>query len=86
MKNIISIYTEEASTMLEILDMMILSGSVKVLAADPARLYNDANHDDVVMASITFETGESVEDVKLASELCTDDSVYICEEDPQDWE
>lgn len=83
--NIVTLYTKSAATMLAVLDMMVLSGSVKVLAADPARLYNDEKNHDVSMSSITIETNELRGDVELAANLVNDDVVYVCEEDPADW-
>jgi hypothetical protein len=83
---IVTLYTKSAATLLSVLDTMVLSGSVKVLAADPARLYNDVNHDDVSMPAVTIETKESLEDVKLAANLVNDDPVYVCKEDPADWQ
>lgn len=84
--NIVTLYTKSAINMLSVLDMMVLSGSVKVLAADPARLYSDANIADVNMASVTIETNELRGDVELAANLVCDDPVYVCDEDPADWE
>lgn len=83
--NIFTLYTKSAFNMLSVLDMMVLKGSVKVLAADPAKLYNDSNNHDVSLAAVTIETHELRGDVELAANLVCDDPVYVCDENPEDW-
>ena len=81
--NILTIYTVDASKLLAVLDDLASKKPIKVIASDPNRLYNDSTHDDVSMASITIMCDESHEEV---CEAIARDYVYVCEEDPSDWE
>lgn len=81
--SIITVYTKDASKLLSVLDSIASNkGSIKVLASDPSRLYNDSKHDDVSMASVTFSTDE---DHSSVVEFINRDDVFVCEEDPSDW-
>jgi hypothetical protein len=82
--NILTIYTKSAEKALTVIDDLArtTNGTIKVLACDPARLYNDANHDDVSMAAVTFYMEEDWLTIK---EFINDDNVFVCEEDPSDW-
>ena len=80
--NILTIYTKDASKLLSVLDDIVLRINITVLAADPARLYNDTNHEDVNMASITFKTDS---DYRIIDAVINSNDVFLCEEDPNDW-
>lgn len=81
--SILTMYSSDAFKLLDVFDTLVVNtGATKVLATDPNRLYNDANHEDVGMASITFESIKSVEEVK---DFIYRNDVFVCEEDPKDW-
>lgn len=82
--NIFTMYCLNVDTLLNTFDVLAYNkGGVKVLATDPKRLYNDAQHEDVSMASITFECTGSAEEVRT---FFNRNDVFVCEEDPKDWE
>lgn len=81
--NILTVYAKDASKLLSVLDDIVLKIDVKVLASDPARLYNDANHEDVNMASITFRTLASHSMVRV---VVNSTEIFVCEENLTDWE
>lgn len=81
--NIITVYTADASKLISVLDTVVRKVNVlKVLASDPARLYNDSNHEDVSMASVTFMTIDGFDTV---SERIKENDVFVCLEDSSDW-
>ncbi|EBU7866094.1 hypothetical protein DLB11_24520 [Salmonella enterica subsp. enterica serovar Kentucky] len=81
---ILTMYSADALKLLDVFDTMVSrKNTIKVLATEPNRLYNDDNHDDVNMASITFYSDEDVESVK---EFIFRNDVFVCEEDSSDWE
>ena len=74
---------KDASKLLDVIDSLAANkGSIKVLAADPTRLYNDANHEDVDMAAVTINIDE---DHASVVEFINRAGVFVCEEDPTDW-
>lgn len=81
--NILTIYTKNAGDLLCVLDDIARKLQVKVLAADPERLYNDENHEDINMPSITFSTDTTYEGVV---ETIYNKQVFVCEEIAEDWE
>lgn len=82
--NIITIYTAKAEKLLDVVDRLCTAtnGTVKVMATDPNRLFNNATHDDVPMASVTIY---STEDALTLQEFFDEKDVFVCEEDPSDW-
>lgn len=82
--NILTIYSSKAEKLLVVVDRMCTATNVtvKVMAADPNRLFNNATHDDVPMASITIYTPE---DSLTLQEFFDDKDVFVCDEDPNDW-
>ena len=80
--NIFTIYTIEAGKLLAVLDDLTAKKPVKGIASDPYRLYNDSKHNDVPMASITIMCEEPHEEVVAT---ISNNYVYVCEEDANDW-
>lgn len=82
--HILTIYSLDAFKLISVLDDLAMKkGIIEVIAADPKRLYNDANHEDVSMASITFKCNEDAHGI---IEFINSDRVFVCDEDSNDWE
>lgn len=62
--NYITIYSKSHAAQIDIMDDVVLKTGAKVVAASNDALYNDANHEDVSMVSITYETELDVEKIK----------------------
>ena len=54
--NYITIYSKSHAAQIDVMDDVVLKTGAKVVAASNDALYNDANHEDVSMVSITYET------------------------------
>lgn len=83
-----AIHTLYSESLEKIMDALVYitwgeGNHAQILAYDPCRLYNDANHHDITLHAVTFkvEFPDGVEITKYAG-----DDLFICNEDPADWE
>lgn len=75
-------YSDRVSSLLT--EIVNLGKAATCLHYDSARLFNDANHDDVPMPALTFKTERSFSDIRDG--LVNPDKVFLCIENSEDWE
>lgn len=82
--NYITIYSKSHAAQIDVMDNVVLKTGAKVVAASNDALYSDANHEDVSMVSITYETELDIEKIKdVVNSSKNKEDFFICEE--QDW-
>lgn len=82
--NYITIYSKSHAAQIDVMDDVVLKTGAKVVAASNDALYSDANHEDVSMVSITYETELDIEKIKdVVNSSKNKEDFFICEE--QDW-
>ena len=82
--NYITIYSKSHGAQIDVMDNVVLKTGAKVVAASNDALYSDANHEDVSMVSITYETELDIEKIKdVVNSSKNKEDFFICEE--QDW-
>lgn len=82
--NYITIYSKSHAAQIDVMDDVVLKTGAKVVAASNNALYNDANHEDVAMVSITYETELDIEKIKDAvNSNKNKEGCFVCKE--EDW-
>lgn len=80
--NYITIYSKSHAAQIDVMDDVVLKTGAKVVVASNDALYNDANHEDVSMVSITYETELDVEKIKdVVKSSKSKENCFVCEEE-----
>lgn len=80
--NYITIYSKSHTTQIDVMDNVVLKTGAKVVAASNDALYNDTNHEDVSMVSITYETELDVEKIKdVVKSSKNKEDCFVCKEE-----